>query len=209
MRRNLVFVFLVLAFILNSCIYKEFRFNNANLKDDWQLNVISPVFYGNWNLYDLLSGKANSAQGSPFITFETETGATFNISESILFEPTVVIDSFNFYIDGDDYVKSAALVFEVDNQTQLDFYLRLRFFDKLKTSDPGFVAQPSVFFAKQTTSDTLFLSKQQIDVFKDADRVQFSTFFGIAENGISGSVKTNSEIRFSVLFIGKLNREYD
>ena len=207
--RKLSFIILSLVFFLNSCIYDEFRTGNTHLADDWKMEVIAPLFYGNWGLFHLLLEKEFSGPEDAYISFVTEKDSIFNISESSLAEMTSVIDSFNFYIDGDDYLESAAMVFEVENNTALDFNLQLRFYEKISMAEPDFILQTTPFFSNATGKDSIRLSGEQINIFKVADRVEFSVSFNIPENGVSEPVSTNAKINFSILLIGKLNRKYE
>lgn len=208
-RRKLSFIILILVFILNSCIYEEYRINKTHLADDWKMEIITPLFYGNWSLYHLLLEKEFSGPQDAYLSFITEKDSIYNISESSLREMTSVIDSFNFYIDGDDYLESAAIVIEVENDTKLDFYLQLRFYEKISMVEPDFTIHSAPFFSNGTSKDSIPLSQEQIEIFKAADRVEFSVSFSIPEKGISEPVNTDAEINFSILLIGKLNRKYE
>lgn len=220
-RKIILFCFLFTLIILNSCIFEEFKFENVRLKDEWEIEVISPLFFGTWNLNDLLLEKYDLPQNNNDIKYNVlfPGDSVKQITEKSLLQNTSVIDSFNFYIDGEDYLKNAALIFEVENEIPLDFVLQIRFYNKSKISDAGATFSPKLFSSAEIqngilqtilTKDTLVFNNNQLEVFKESDRVEFTTRFLLpdAENK-SEQLFAQSEIKFSISVKGLINREYD
>ena len=220
-RKIIGFCFFILLISLHSCIYEEFKFENVRLKDEWEIEVISPLFFGTWNLNDLLLEKYDLPQNNNDKKYEVlfPGDSVKLIAENSLLQNTSVIDSFNFYIDGEDYLKNAALIFEVENGTSLDFILQIRFYNKSKTNDAGALFSPKIFSSAEiqngiiqsiNTKDTLIFTNEQLEVFKESDRVEFNTKFLLPKSGeIIEHLFAQSEIKFSISVKGLINREYD
>ena len=223
---NRKIIFLSVSFwgvllILNSCIIEEFGMTEARLSNDWRMQVAAPVFYGNWTLNQLLLEKYSTIPyaGEEQVAVSFSDDSVKNIPSRILFEPTTVIDSFNFYIDGEDYLKSAQMIFEVENGCPLPFVLQLRFYNQKKLENSGATISPKPFteamvdqreIVSVSSRDTVVFSDNQLEIFKESDRAEFTAFF--LKDGYSlipDTLSANSNISFSIVLTGVLDREYD
>lgn len=206
--------------VVNSCILKEFKYDEITLEDDWGMQIVSPLFYGDLEFKDLVhdwkSLIVNPAETVIQLKFSGDS--VINFPERLIFEPAAVIDSFNFLIDGDDYISDAAFKYKVTNGSPFPLNLQIRFFDKYFPGSKGPAILPPAFpaanlengnLAPVTTEYTLPLTSEQLDSFKKGNRVEFVTWFDPANSSFSAdTLSAHYPISLSIILTGIVHGYY-
>lgn len=122
------FVLSLAAVVLGSCKTDEFKFGEITIKEDWAIDVISPLFVGNGMefrdfVYDWK--KKTPSSPAPFTVLEYSNDKYKTIPTGLIFSPSAVIDSLPFYIQGSYSLTRVELVFSVNNSCPFPLNLQL------------------------------------------------------------------------------------
>ncbi|MCD6353931.1 MAG: hypothetical protein J7L95_00125 [Prolixibacteraceae bacterium] len=214
-------VLLFVTLIFCSCIVDEFRFNEVKLSNNWQMDVIAPLFYGHFKFIELVhdSEPVVAVPNESKTTFISPGGSSSSIPTRLIFEPASVIDSFNFLIEGEDYLKSAKFTFTVTNGSPFPLNLRMYFFEKKKPETKGPPFSPPVFAAGQLSADSivpvttineLVFTTEQLKSFKSSNRMEFDTWFDPASGTFNpDTLKADYPIDISIVLTGKIINHYE
>ena len=217
-RNRVVLIFSVLIF--QSCILKEFKGELVHLKKDWEMEIIVPMFYGEFQFGDLVHDwdTIPENKNEPVTVLKFSPDSFITIPTRMIFEPAVIIDGFNFLIDGDDYVSSADFIYTVNNSAPFALNFGMRFYEKISPEEKGPVILPPSFdkgfcenstFSSAETEYTIPLSGEQLESFKAANRIEFSSWFEIPDTDQHFDTLTATQpIKISVVFSGKIHGEY-
>jgi hypothetical protein len=190
-RKYIIYLFLTFAtVVLGSCKTDEFKFGEIKIKEDWGIEVISPLFVGNGMefrdfIYDWKKKVPNSP--APFTVLEYSNNSYKTIPTGLIFSPSVVIDSFPFYIQGAYSLTEVELVFKVSNGCPFPLNLQMQFFDKSQPNILGPIISPLPFDAAnfeaspeipETTTHSVKLDSLQLHSFNNSDRIKFNSWYG-------------------------------
>lgn len=216
---KLVIIFIA-AFFLNSCIIDEFRFGRMHLKDDWNMELVMPLFYGNLDFKDLiyLNGIAGSTEGE-INYLKVNDDSVLAIPTLLIYEPHAFIDSFNFLIEGDDYLTYVRFDFEVTNGSPLPLRLGLRFFEKHYPDLKGPLILPPAFDAGKfvdgkvipvSDSHEWIFQEEELTSFKRANRIEFIAWFEPSANIQPGdTLLADYPLEISIRFTGVVEDQYE
>ncbi len=146
-------ILLLSALIFHSCKTDEFKFNEITIKEDFGVRIITPVF----------SGKDKQGHALEFRDFIHDWKKTYftypsdsltvlkysdgnykTIPTRLIFDPSVIIDSLEFLIQGYYGLKDAELIFIVTNGCPFPLNLELQFIN-LTANIVGPPINPSPF----------------------------------------------------------------
>jgi hypothetical protein len=187
------FFILLAAVVLGSCKTDEFKFGEIAIKEDWAIDVVSPLFVGNGMefrdfIYDWK--KITPTSPAPFTVLEYSNESYKTIPTDLIFTPSAIIDSFPFYIQGSYSLTRVELMFSVKNSCPFPLNLQLQFFDKQNPSRLGPVIIPPAFgeanfdelpVVPSTTVHHYLLDSLQLQSFNNSDRIKFTSWYGTTE----------------------------
>jgi len=222
MRKNLLkhisFIFLIaFLFFGSSCITDEFKFSELTVKEDWDVEIISPLFKGeNMEFRDFIYDWKKPIPGLPGTktVLDYTNGLFVSIPTQLIFVHSAVIDSFPFYIQGGYSFTEVILEFNVSNGCPMPLNLLFHFFDRNTPQGIGTAIQPAAFaeadFSKnppvpKLTTQKIVLDSAQVQVFNISDRMRLTSWFG--DNGFVNTHDTLSAkypVNVNVILYGKI-----
>lgn len=209
-----------MVIVFHSCKTDEFKFGDITIKDDWEIDVISPLFVGNGMefrdfVFDWKKKIPNSP--APFTVLEYSNNTFKTIPTELIFSPSAVIDSFPFYIQGKYSLTAVELVFTVSNGCPFPLNLQMQFFDKSNPSNLGPIILPASFHAanfgvfpviRETTSHSVKLDSLQLQSFNNSDRVKFTSWYDSTDFiNQNDTISANYPIDISIVLIGVVQGE--
>jgi len=212
------FLFAIVA-INQSCILDEFKIDEIQMKESWGMDVVSPLFKGNIEFKDLINddSKINIINGEPESFLEFPNGELVSIPSRIIFEPTSIIDSFNFMIQGNYSLNSIFFEYTVSNACPFPLNFQMKFFDKKKPTLLGPPILPLPFLTANfngedivpvESTQTIILDEDQIKSFNDGNRIEFSTWFQSSEIlNQQDTFLSNYPVEISIIFYGRVKRK--
>ena len=186
-------IFCCSVFTFQSCKTDEFKFGDISIKEDWAIDVISPLFVGKgMEFRDFIFDWKKTVPSSPgpFTVLDYSNSADKTIPSDLIFSPSVIIDSLPFYIQGSYRLSNVELVFTVNNGSPFPLNLQLQFFDKQNPVNLGKAITPPAFkeanFNKLPVvqAETVFsieLDSVQLHSFNNSDRVKFTSWYNSNE----------------------------
>lgn len=219
---KITLVIFSLSFVLQSCILDEFKINEIdiiNMEQDWGMDIVSPLFSGNFEFKDLIfdddSFKIQPNEKISILKFPDNHA--ISIPSRIVFEPTTIIDSLEFLVEGNYSLVSIRLEYQVSNGCPFPFNIKMRFFkdeDQIKSLDP---ILPPPFqsaysgngsFIPVVSRDTLTLSEEQSEYFIESNRIEISTWFDPSDLiNQQDTFLSNYPVEISMLLFGEVKRK--
>lgn len=177
-----------MVFALNSCILDEFKVDEIRMKEDWSMNIVSPLFRGNLEFKDLVDDWDTLVfqSGEQISLLKFSNDSLLTIPSRIIFEPAAVIDSLSFLIDGNYRLTSISLEYTVSNGCPFPLNFQMQFIDKTNPIQfsppvlpPPFLSAnfDGVDFIPVETTHVLALTNEQVQSFATSNRVEFTTWF--------------------------------
>lgn len=219
---KVTFVVFSLSFVLQSCILDEFKVDEIdmiNMEEDWGMDIVSPLFAGNFEFKDLIfdddSFKIQPNDKISILKFPN--GDALSIPSRIVFEPTTIIDSLEFLVEGNYSLVSIRLEYQVSNGCPFPFNLKMRLFkdeDQTKSLDP---ILPPPFqsadisnrnFIPVISRDTITLNSEQSKNFIQSNRIEISTWFDPSDLiNQQDTFLSNYPVEISMLLFGEVKRK--
>ena len=215
----LLSIFFIMSF-LSSCILKEFKFDNVHLKENWNLGIVTPLFHADFDFEDLIHDWENIdiKEGDKLVQLKSQ-GQSIMIPERYIYDPTEIIDTFNFLIDGEDYLTNGEFIYTVSNGCPFPLHFQMNFFDKNKPDKVGPEILPPAFASGIILGDTivpnetnysLVLSVEQLFSFKNSNRIRFTTWFDPPEQPFNtDSILAEYPIQITIVFKGAVDSDYE
>lgn len=187
------FIILIIV-VFNSCKTDEFNFNEMTIKEDWGINLVLPLFTGKDKSSNVLEFKdfvhdwktqIPDLPGTKTV-LDIQNSPDITIPTSLIFDSSVIIDSFHFDVQGIYKLSELTMQFTVTNSCPFPLNLQLQFFNKRNTANLGPPVLPPAFkgadFDKTpvtpvTTVHSLTLDSLQISSINNGNRVKFSSWF--------------------------------
>jgi len=183
------FVLLLSVSIFQSCKTDEFKFGEITIKEDWDVDVISPLFTGKGIefrdfIYDWKKTIPNLPGNTTILEYSTDS--CVQIPTQLIFDQSAVIDSFPFYIQGSYLLSKVDLEFTVINSCPFPLNLKLEFFSKSNPNKLGPAIVPQSFYeanfqlspvVPDTTIHRISLDSLQLESFNNSDRMKFTSWF--------------------------------
>lgn len=184
------FIFLSFAVLLfQLCKTDEFKFSEITIKEDWGIKIITPLFTGKGMefrdfVYDWKKPIPNLPGQKTVLDYSNAPDKT--IPTQLIFEPSVIIDSFPFYIQGAYSLAEIELEFTVTNSSPFPLNLQLQFFNKSNPNKLGPPVLPPAFLEADftqmpekplTSFQSVKFDSLQILSFMNGDRVKFTSWF--------------------------------
>jgi len=201
--KNTCFVLLIsILFFGNSCITDEFKVGELTVKEDWNIEIITPLFTGeNMEfrdfIYDWKKPVPNLSGSKTVLDYLNSPDKI--IPTQLIFDPSTIIDSFPFYIQGGYSFTEISLEFKVTNGCPMPLNLQFHFFDRNSPQIIGSAVQPVAFAeadfsinppVSKLTTQKIKLDSAQVQTFNNSDRMRLTSWFG--DNGFTNSHDTLS-----------------
>jgi hypothetical protein len=185
------FVLISWAFIFQSCKTDEFKFSEITVKDDFGVKIITPLFSGNdksghkMEFRDFIHdwSKPIDDPTGPQTVLEYSDGKFKSIPTRLIFDPSSIIDSLQFLIQGNYGLKDVELVFNVTNHCPFPLNIQLQFINQNIAGPP---VLPPAFdgadFNQQpvkpvTTIHSVPLDSLQLQSFMYSKRMKLSAWY--------------------------------
>ncbi len=210
----------VMAFLLNSCILDEFKFSEIHLKDEWKMGIVTPMFYGNFTFKDLVdTWDTIDIYNNEKVVKLKSASQTMEIPLRYVYDPTRIITGFNFLIEGDDYLSAGEFIYTVSNGSPFPLNFQMSFYDKNKPDKIGPEIIPPPFLAGEILNDTVIaketvfhlnLTADQLLSFKNSNRINFTSWFEQPEQTFNtDTLFADYPIKITVVFKGAFHGEYE
>jgi hypothetical protein len=188
------------------------------MEKDWGMDIVSPLFTGEFEFKDLIfdddSFKIQENDRISILKFPDNK--TISIPTRIVFQPSTVVDSMDFLIDGNYSLHSIRLEYKVENGSPFPFNFQMRFFsaeDPTKSFDP--ILPPSFQSAEKIenrfipviSEQSVNLNDEQSNKFTTSNRIEISTWFepsDIINN--QDTFLSNYPIKISMLLFGEIKK---
>ncbi len=216
--KNTFFLILVtLAF--NSCILDEFTPDSLKMKEDWNMEIVAPLFHGNFEFKDLISDweELIFQPGDQRSILKYPDGQLLEIPTRIIFEPTILVNDFAIWINGGYQFSKVNFKYTVSNGAPFPLNFKLRFSENSNTLNPGPAILPPAFAAATSegahyipvkTEYILPLNNDQLESFLTGEVVQFETWFNSSDLIDSqDTFLSNYPITISIVLYGEISAE--
>lgn len=216
--RNLL-ISCFLIFILSSCILDEFKADEIKMKEDWNLEIVSPLFRGNFEFKDLIHDwKTLDFLPEDQISYlKFPDDRLLEIPSRIIFEEDAIIDNFEFLIGGKYKFSKVYLKYEISNGAPFPLNLQMCFFEKMESAKCVAPILPPPFleaeydglnFTPVQTTHFVTLNSEQLESLTKGNRVQFSTWFNKSDMiNTKDTFLSNYPVKISILLYGELETE--
>jgi hypothetical protein len=185
------FVLILLVFILQSCKTDEFKFSEITVKEDFGVKIITPIFSGNdksghaMEFRDFIHdwNKPIGDLSGPQTVLQYSDGSYKSIPTGLIFDPSSIIDSLQFLIQGNYSLKDVELVFKVSNSCPFPLNLQLQFINQNIVGPP--VLPPpfngtdfnELLVTPVTTVHSIKLDSLQLHSFTFSKRLRISSWY--------------------------------
>ncbi len=212
-------ILLAMVFAFNSCLLDEFKVDGIRMKEDWNMNVVFPLFRGNLEFKDLVDDwdtlVFQDGEQASLLKFSNDSLLT--IPSRIIFEPVTVIDSLSFLIDGNYSLSSISLEYTVSNACPFPLNFQMRFFDKINPVQLSPPVLPPPFlsanfngidFIPVETTHVVALTNEQVQSFATSNRVEFTTWFNPSDLiNTTDTFLANYPVGISIVLYGVAQRK--
>ncbi len=215
--RSRILILVILSVVLiDSCKIDEFKFNELRIKEDWRAELVVPMFYGSMEFRDFITDwyryNDQIAIDEPQTTLKYNNGSYQVIPTGLIFEPSVVIDSFPLLIQGNYELDSVTLRFDVINTSPYPLNFKLQFYNKLDSLKTGMQVVPEVFDAgiingsiiePVKTERYVNLNSPQLQCFNNSNRMRLTSWY--SQNGYSkDTLSAHYPIEVSIVLLGEI-----
>jgi len=213
--------FLLLTFLFyQSCKTDEFKFDEITIKEDFGVKIITPMFSGKDKQGNILEfrdfiydwKKPITDNSSPSTVLQYSDGTFKTIPTRLIFEPSVIIDSLEFLIQGRYSISEIELVFIVANSCPFPLYLQLQFLVRNDMNNTVPPVTPPPFseadFSQTpvnsvTTIHTMKLDSLQVQNFMDSKNIKLTAWFDQTNFiNLNDTLSAHYPIDLSIALIG-------
>ena len=207
--------------VFHSCKTDEFKFDEITVKDDFGVKIITPVFTGKDKQGHILEFRDFIYDWKlPFVIDPADSltvlkyanGSYKTIPTRLIFDPSVIIDSLEFLIQGGYSLKEAELNFIVTNSCPFPLNLELQFINlgnpngQVTTIIPPAFAEADFSQSPPVAVKTIHnikLDSLQKQNFVDSKKIRLSSWYDktsfINQND---TIFANYPIDVSIVLIG-------
>jgi hypothetical protein len=185
------FVLILSVFIFQSCKTDEFKFSEITVEEDFGVKIITPIFSGNdksghkMEFRDFIYDWSKPIPDLPGdkIVLDYSNASDRIIPKQLIFEPSSIIDSLQFLIQGNYSLKDVELVFKVTNSCPFPLNLQLQFINQNIVGPP---VLPPAFNGADfnqlqvtpvTTVHSILLDSLQLRSFTFSKRLRLSSWY--------------------------------
>lgn len=217
-------IFIVFIFLNHSCIMDEFKIGEIDIihmKDDWGMDIVSPLFSGKFDFKDLIYDE-DSVHFRPNVKYSMlkfPDNRIISIPSSMIFEPATIIDSLHFLIGGNYSLKSIRLEYSVSNGCPFPLNLKMRYFNDEDPGQFGPPILPDAFLAAEPngtkfnpieSTQSVTLNEEQSLSFTTGNRIEISTWFNYSDLiHQQDTFLSNYPVEISIVLYGVIKRAYD
>lgn len=218
---NIGIIFLLLfAGAWFSCITDEFRVKDLSVNENFEVAIITPLFSGNLEFRDFIHDWKDPVPDlpGPKVVLDYTDSADVTIPVELIFNESIVIDSFPFLIQGSYEFVAVELTFSVENSSPYPLNLKLNFYEKREWGNFGPDILPPPFAAanfSQTpvqpviTVHKLELSQDQLIWFKEGKCVLFRAWYNNNGYSLGPTISAEYPIKVSIVLTGKVKAKQD
>lgn len=219
-RNIIVLIILLVSGVFNSCIMDEFRMNDISVNEDLEIGIITPLFSGNLEFRDFIHDwkKPVPDLPGPKVVLDYTDSTDVTIPVEMIFDESVVIDSFPFLIQGSYEFVSVELTFRVENSSPYPLNLKLNFYEKKEWGNFGPDIQPAPFAAAdfsqfpvqpEITINKVELTQDQLIWFKEGKCVLLRAWYHNNGYLLGDTISAQFPIKVSIILIGKVKAKQD
>lgn len=215
--RNKILLLIILnIFLASSCKVDEFKLNELGIKEEWNSEIVGPLFHGNMEFRDFITDwnhfDDQSIPDEPQTTLKYMNDFYRVIPTRLIFEPSVVIDSFPLIIQGKYEMKSISLEFDITNASPYPLNLELQFYNELDTLKAGPKVVPETFAAGNINGNTVDpvqtiqyvdFNPAQLQSFNLGNRVRFISWYD-RNSYIKDTLSAHYPIEVSIILWGEI-----
>lgn len=214
--RNINLSFILFFLLYYSCIMDEFKMKDAEVKESWEIGITTPMFAGNLEFRDFIHDwKLNIPPGpAPFVILDYNDRGDRKIPVELIFDPSAVVDSLPFYIQGSYEFTAVDIIFSVKNNSPFPLNLQLFFYEKESFGSWGSPVQPPAFDAvfpviqpgvQLPEIHRVSLPESEIENFTLSNRVRIVSWFTSNSYIINNdTLSAHYPINLSILLEGKV-----
>jgi len=215
-------VLFCVIFILHACKTDEFKFDEMTIKEDWGFKLISPMFSGMDKdghvlefrdfIHDWKMPVPNPS--APYTVLQYSDSTYNTIPTRLIFDSSVIIDNYGFYIQGSYRLTEIEIEFIVTNHCPFPLNLQLQFFHESSWNKEGPPILPPAFpeadfsqtpFDPVKTVHNLKLDSLQSQSLTESNRVKITSWFDqtnfINEND---TIYAHYPIEVAIVIVGKV-----
>lgn len=214
--RNLIILCFFVS-LLSSCILDEFKV--SEMKEDWNFEVVTPLFYGNIEFKDLIYNSEGvtipSDESISFLKFPE--GLLLEIPTQTIFEHNILVDEFALWVNGNNNFTKINLKYTVSNGAPFPLNFQMRFSDGINSvvASPAILPPPFLAaeprgqnFVPTETIHVLPLNLEQVQSFVYGEMVQFETWFNTSDLVNSkDTFLSNYPVKISIILYGEIDTE--
>lgn len=194
--KKYLYLLLVIIYVLlfQSCKTDEFKFDEITIKEDFGVKIITPMFSGKDKQGNVLEfrdyihdwKKPIPDNSNPFTVLQYSNGTFKTIPTRLIFDPSVIIDSLEFLIQGRYSIEEIELVFIVANSCPFPLNLQLQFLVRNGLNNTVPPVSPPPFPEADfslipvnpvTTIHTVRLDSLQTKNFIDSKNIKLTSWF--------------------------------
>ena len=190
------------------------------MKDDWDMEIVTPLFYGKLDFIDLVyKEEIEVVPGSQVNYLQIQNDSVIVIPENLIYDPRAFIDSFNFLIEGDDYLSYLRFDYHVSNGCPLPFRIGIRFFEKNHPGSKGPLILPPAFSSGEITEEGVVpvsdfqqhvFTYEELSSFKKANRIEFIAWFERSPGIKSGdTLQARYPVEITISLSGVVEDQYE
>lgn len=200
-----------------SCKTDEFKVKDLTLKEDWSFPLISPMLTGEMEFKDLIydwDDPLAVTPGEKITVLKYPSGKAKQIPTRIIFEPSAVIDSFYFLINGQYEFLRVEFKYIVSNGSPFPLNFQMEFFDRSTPANLGPAILPPPFDGGDFSGPvpvalkseyTVLLNDAQLKSFIEGDRIKITAWYNKTSYIDSrDTLKSNYPIDISVILNGEV-----
>jgi len=183
------YLLLLSVLLFQSCKTDEFKFDEITVKEDLEIDVILPLFNGKgMEFRDFVFDWKNQIPNSsgPFTVLDYIDLPDKTIPTQLIFEPSLVIDGLDYFLQSSYNFSQIELMFTVNNSCPFPLNLQLQFFVGNNSNNTVQPVTPPAFpgadFTKnpvtpETTVHIIKLDSLQTQNFNNSKLIKLTSWY--------------------------------
>jgi len=183
------FCLFISVLLFQSCKTDEFKFDEITVKEDFETEVILPLFTGKgMEFRDFVFDweKQIPISSGPFTVLDYKNIPDKKIPTQLIFEPSLVVDGLDYFLQSSYNFSQIELMFTVINSCPFPLNLQLHFYtgNNLNNQVPPVIpdAFPGADFTQipvipVTTVHTMKLDSLQTQNFNDSKLIKLTSWY--------------------------------
>jgi hypothetical protein len=183
------FYLFLFVLLFQSCKTDEFKFNEITIKEDFETDVILPLFTGKgMEFRDFVFDWKEKipASSGPFTVLDYINFPDKTIPTQLIFDPSLVIDGLDYFLQDNYSFKQIELMFTVANGCPFPLNLQVQFVDSIGLNSTVPPVTPPAFpeadftqtpVKQITTVHIMKLDSLQTQNFNDSKFIKLTSWY--------------------------------